>query len=208
MLSSSVQAGLAAHENPMQPIASDNKSPRIEGNELPDGKYAWNRGCCQWVICKKDLHCLGCRSALGVTYFCPVKLIYPREKETGQAGIPIDSGGSFIVARQRDNVPSENKLRRRVRKKYIDAQFLREHYLGSEIKTRRDVVDVLQFFNRLIIRFVMYHTCRVYKLKNYFSVIVSLHLAISSHERSSFSHLFFDIKFISKYLVKYFSSIL
>lgn len=40
------------HENPIQPIASDNISPRIDGKEFPAGKYAWNLGCCQWVICK------------------------------------------------------------------------------------------------------------------------------------------------------------
>lgn len=28
------------HENPMQPIASDNISPRIDGKEFPAGKYA------------------------------------------------------------------------------------------------------------------------------------------------------------------------
>lgn len=26
------------HENPMQPMASPNMSPRIDGNEFPDGK--------------------------------------------------------------------------------------------------------------------------------------------------------------------------
>lgn len=36
----------------MQPIASANISPRIDGKEFPAGKYAWNRGCCQWVIYK------------------------------------------------------------------------------------------------------------------------------------------------------------
>lgn len=37
---SPVHAGLAAHENPIQPMASPSISPRIDGNELPAGKYA------------------------------------------------------------------------------------------------------------------------------------------------------------------------
>lgn len=31
---------LLTQENPMQPIASESMSPRIEGYELPAGKYA------------------------------------------------------------------------------------------------------------------------------------------------------------------------
>ncbi|KAL2712182.1 hypothetical protein V1478_018417 [Vespula squamosa] len=38
IVSNSVQAGLAAQEKPMQPIASDNISAKIDGKELPDGK--------------------------------------------------------------------------------------------------------------------------------------------------------------------------
>ncbi|KAL2750541.1 hypothetical protein V1477_001331 [Vespula maculifrons] len=38
IVSNSVQAGLAAQEKPMQPIASDNMSAKIDGKELPDGK--------------------------------------------------------------------------------------------------------------------------------------------------------------------------
>ena len=49
MVSSSVQAGEAAQEKPTQPMASPSMSPRIDGYELPAGKYAWNCGCCQCV---------------------------------------------------------------------------------------------------------------------------------------------------------------
>jgi len=42
---------LQTQEKPTQPIASDSMSASIEGYELPAGKYAWNLGCCQWVIC-------------------------------------------------------------------------------------------------------------------------------------------------------------
>ena len=40
MVSSSVQEGAAAHEKPTQPIASPSMSPRMDGYELPAGKYA------------------------------------------------------------------------------------------------------------------------------------------------------------------------
>lgn len=35
----------------MHAIESDNMSAKIEGNEFPEGKYAWNLGCCQCVTC-------------------------------------------------------------------------------------------------------------------------------------------------------------
>lgn len=38
----------------MQPMASDSMSPMMEAYEFPDGKYAWNRGCCQCVICNQE----------------------------------------------------------------------------------------------------------------------------------------------------------
>jgi len=38
----------------MQPIASDNISPNMEGNEFPAAKYPWKYGLCQWVICGKE----------------------------------------------------------------------------------------------------------------------------------------------------------
>lgn len=40
---------IITHENPIQPIASPNMSPNIDGNEFPAGKYALKRGCCQCV---------------------------------------------------------------------------------------------------------------------------------------------------------------
>jgi len=41
------------HENPTQPMASESISASIDGYELPAGKYAWNLGCCQCVICSR-----------------------------------------------------------------------------------------------------------------------------------------------------------
>ena len=49
IVSSSVHAGLAAHEKPTTPKPLDNMSARIDGYALPAGKYAWNFGCCQCV---------------------------------------------------------------------------------------------------------------------------------------------------------------
>ena len=49
-ISSSVYAGHAAHEKPLQPSASLMRPASTDGKQLPAGKYAWKRGCCQCVI--------------------------------------------------------------------------------------------------------------------------------------------------------------
>src|SRR5918995_641467 len=49
-VSTSVHAGPVCHSIPCTPRPLDTRSPRIAGPDVLAGKYAWNPGCCQWVV--------------------------------------------------------------------------------------------------------------------------------------------------------------